>query len=93
MPARSVWIPDHTYPEFYLQTADGKGHWFPCQAAGTRDFGGMADFRPILQKGDNIKVPEKKEPQRYAAEFLKGLPSPGGGQPQVEFVRKQMAAD
>ncbi len=93
IPARTVWIPGHCYPEFYLHDAEGNGHWIPCQAAGTRDFGGMPDFRPILQKGDNYRVPEKKEPQRYVAEFLKIQAIRGGGQPQVQFVRQLMSED
>lgn len=93
IPARTVWIPDHCYPEFYLVNAKGEGNWYPCQAAGTRDFGGMPEFRPVLQKGDNFKVPEKKEPQRYVAEFLTGTPTPGGGQPNVEFVRQLLQAN
>ena len=89
IPARTVWIPGHCYPEFYLQDHEGVGHWFPCQAAGTRDFGSMPDHRPILQKGDNYRVPEKKNvPQRYVAEFLNGKFDTRGGKPQVEFVRQ-----
>ena len=84
IPARTVWIPDHCYPEFYLADNDGHGHWFPCQAAGTRAFGSMPERRPILQKGDNFKVPEKTKPQRYVAEFLTGK----GGRPDVTFVRE-----
>ena len=87
VPARTVWIPGHCYPEFYLMDKEGHGHWFPCQAAGTRDFGSMPDMRPILQKGDNYRVPEKKEPQRYVAEFLTVKAIQGGGKPQVRFVR------
>jgi hypothetical protein len=92
IPARTVWVPGHCYPEFYLEDDEGKGHWIPCQAAGTRDFGGMPDHRPILQKGDNFTVPEVKKPQRYVSEFLqtqsvRGLP------PEVKFIRDLMAAD
>lgn len=86
IPARTVWIPGHCYPEFYLHDQDGNGHWIPCQAAGTRDFGSMPDHRPILQKGDNYRVPEKREPQRYVGEFLK-IDSVGG-KPQYSFVRE-----
>lgn len=93
VPARTVWVPGHCYPEFYLQEKNGTGHWFPCQAAGTKDFGGIPEHRPILQKGDRIKVPEHKEPQRYAAEYLKGAGLRNGGKPEVEFVRKELAAD
>ena len=88
IPARTVWIPGHCYPEFYLQDADGQGHWFPCQAAGAREFGGLRDFKPILQKGDNFRVPEKREPQRYVAEFLKGKSVRGAGNPKVAFTRE-----
>ena len=92
IPARTVWVPDHCYPEFYLEDADGNGRWYPCQAAGTRAFGTMPDMRPILQRGDNFKVPEKKEPQRYVAEFLTGAAKKGGGRPQVQFVRQILSS-
>lgn len=87
IPARTVWVPGHCYPEFYLHDAEGEGHWFPCQAAGDRQFGGMEEARIILQKGDNFRVPEKRERQRYIAEFLRGNTRGGGGQPEVRFLR------
>ena len=88
VPARTVWIPGHCYPEFYLVDAEKTGHWFPCQAAGARAFGEMNEDRPVLQKGDNFRVPEKpRDRQRYVAEFLRGTPGPGGGKPKVQFVR------
>ena len=86
IPARTVWIPGHCYPEFYLDDANGVGHWFPCQAAGSREFGAMEDFKPILQKGDNFKVPDKKERQRYVAEFLKAKKTTRP--PKVRFTRE-----
>ncbi|MFV1966526.1 MAG: transglutaminase family protein [Pirellulaceae bacterium] len=92
IPARTVWVPGHSYPEFYLQDQDGKGHWIPCQAAGTRDFGGMPEHRPVLQKGDNFRVPEKKQPQRYVAEHLEIKTVRGTGKPQVSFVRQLLPA-
>ncbi len=70
IPARCVWIPEHCYPEFYLEDEEGKGHWFPCQVAGDRQFGQMHDYRPILQKGDRFKVPEKNGLQHYVSEFF-----------------------
>lgn len=88
VPARTVWVPGHCYPEFYLEDAEGKGHWFPCQAAGARSFGGIDEKRPILQKGDNFSVPERREKQRYVSEFLKG----DGGQPRVQWVRGSSGA-
>jgi hypothetical protein len=92
VPARTVWVPGHCYPEFYLEDADGTGHWFACQAAGTRAFGSIPELRPILQKGDNFKVPEKKEPQRYVAEFLTGNSARGSGRPVVQFLRDELPA-
>ncbi len=94
VPARMVWVHGHCYPEFYLVDGKGKGYWFPCQAAGTRAFGGIPELRPILQKGDNFRDPDRpKEPLRYVNEFLKGSTTKGGGQPRVEFVRVQVNAE
>jgi transglutaminase-like putative cysteine protease len=88
VPARTVWVPDHCYPEFYLVDENEEGHWLPCQAAGDRAFGTIPELRPILQKGDNFKVPEKKGRQRYVAEFLTG--KGGGGKPRVRFIRDEI---
>ncbi|MEX1224514.1 MAG: transglutaminase-like domain-containing protein [Pirellulales bacterium] len=88
VPARTVWIPGHCYPEFYLEDAEGNGHWFPAQAAGSRAFGAMPEYRPILQKGDNFNVPEHRERMRYVSEFLKGKATRGGGSPEVKFIRE-----
>lgn len=90
IPARTVWVPDHCYPEFYLEDDYGNGYWIPCQAAGTRDFGTIPDTRPVLQKGDNFDVPEKRgKKQRYVAEYLKVNGTVR--QPRVTFVRKTVA--
>ena len=89
VPARMVWVPGHCYPEFYLEDGDGKGYWFPCQAAGTRQFGRMDEYRPVLQKGDKFKVPEKKTPVRYVAEFFK-CDRKGNGNPRPKFIRDQI---
>lgn len=90
IPARCVWIPNHCYPEFYLEDEQGEGHWFPCQAAGTRNFGSMPEYLPILQKGDRFKVPEKPELQRYLAEFMSAKRIIGTGDPKVEFIRSML---
>ena len=66
VPARAVWVPGHTYPEFYLEDETGKGHWFPCQIAGqNHEFGEMLEERPIMQKGDRFKTPVATEVTRY----------------------------
>jgi len=88
VPARVVWIPNHCYPEFYMEDEQGQGHWFPCQVAGTRNFGSMPEYLPILQKGDRFKVPEQPEMQRYLADYLSSKKVLGRGDPQVEFIRQ-----
>lgn len=90
VPARCVWIPNHCYPEFYLEDAEGNGYWFPCQAAGTRNFGSMPEYLPILQKGDRFKVPEDKDLLRYLNDFCKSQEryTQGAAKPKVEFIRK-----
>ena len=87
IPSRSVWVPGHCYPEFYLLDENGEGHWFPCQSAGARQFGGIDETRPILQKGDNFHPPiGTKEHQRYLAERLIGGQTKNGGKPQCQFI-------
>ena len=88
IPARTVWIPGHCYPEFYLVDPQGEGQWFPCQAAGTRAFGSMPEYRPILQKGDNFRIPEKSGRQCYVSQQLKIADVPGGSNPKIEWVEK-----
>jgi hypothetical protein len=89
IPARTVWVPQHCYPEFYLVDDEGQGYWFPCQVGGARSFGKIDETRPILQKGDNFKDPERpRERFRFVPEFVKGSAIKGGGRPAVEFVQK-----
>ncbi len=89
IPSRTVWVQHHQYPEFYLEDNKGVGHWFPCQISGARQFGGISEERPILQKGDNFKpLMGKGEHQRYMAEFLTGTKSDTGGKPRVNFIRE-----
>jgi hypothetical protein len=88
IPARTVWVEGHCYPEFYLVDADGHGWWYPCQAAGTRSFGGMPDQLPILQKGDSFRDPDRPaKTLRYVSEFIRGS-AKDGGSPQVTWIRE-----
>jgi hypothetical protein len=89
IPARMVWVHGHCYPEFYLERSEGDGEWYPCESAGTRAFGEMPLARPILQKGDNFRVPERKEHLRYASDYITGVPTPGAGKPKVKYIRDQ----
>lgn len=89
IPARAVWVPGHCYPEFYLTDETGQGHWFPCQAAGAkREFGSINEDRPILQKGDNFKVPEQRQPQRYVQQRLSAKNATAD--PEVKFVLERV---
>jgi len=89
IPARAVWIPGHTYSEFYLVDDHNKGHWFPCQAAGAdRQFGGINEDRPILQKGDNFTVPGEKAPQRYVKQALSAKDA--AASPEVKFIMERV---
>ncbi len=88
VPARCVWIPNHCYPEFYMEDGQGNGYWFPCQVAGTRNFGSMPEYLPILQKGDRFKVPEKPTLQRYLADHLAAKKITGSTDPKVSFIRQ-----
>lgn len=85
IPARMVWVTDHSYPEFYLEDEAGEGHWFPCQISGGRAFGEMPETRAILQKGDNYKDPETRERRRYVAVRLQAN-AVRGGSPKVTEV-------
>jgi hypothetical protein len=93
IPARTVRVPGHCYPEFYLLDANGRGQWFPCQAAGTRAFGRMPDPRPVLQKGDNVPGVDpktrKKVQYRFLPESLVGLPTAPGGSLKLTLVCEQ----
>jgi hypothetical protein len=90
IPARTVWVPGHCYPEFYLVDEKGNGHWFPCQAAGTRAFGQIPELRPVLQKGDSIRPPsDRRAPKRYLDFDLRGTRI--GGQPRPKFIRRMVA--
>ncbi|PQO42269.1 transglutaminase-like domain-containing protein [Blastopirellula marina] len=88
IPARMVWVPNSAYAEFYLEDADGEGHWYPCRLAGERAFGEMPDHPLIIQKGDNFRLPDRKNPVRFVNEKLSGKAVRGGGKPRVEFVRE-----
>ncbi|RMF40459.1 MAG: transglutaminase domain-containing protein [Planctomycetota bacterium] len=88
VPARMVWLPGHCYPEFYMEDAGGTGYWLPCQVAGTRNFGSMPEYLPILQKGDRFKVPEKPKVESYLADYIVTQVVGGSSNPEVQFVRQ-----
>jgi len=83
IPARTVWVPGHCYPEFYLEDDEGKGHWFPCEMTAGRSFGGIAEHRPVIEKGDNFHPPyARRDRQRFLSEYFTGV-----GQAKHRFYR------
>jgi hypothetical protein len=89
VPARCVWTPGHTYPEFYLEGPAGDGHWHPCESLGARHFGEMPTYRVILQKGDSFRMSQKRGPQRYVTPTASGSAGPGGGQAEIREVNER----
>lgn len=89
IPARTVWVYTHDYPEFYLVDQQGKGHWIPAQVLGPAWFGEMAEYRPILQKGDRFFDPLRREYVRYVPQTMHGADAKV--QPQVEFTHQIIA--
>jgi hypothetical protein len=48
----------------------------------------MSEERPILQKGDNFKVPDKRAPQRYVKQTLTAKDA--AAPPQVRFIMERV---
>ncbi len=88
VPARTVWVPGYCYAEFFLEDDKGKGEWFPSEFKEKTVFGTVSQPYMILQKGENVKVPEEKEPQRFVPEHLKVK---SGQKPDVSFIREVLA--
>ena len=85
IPARMVWVTGKQYAEFMLIDKNKKAHWFPVVVVGPREFGQLSEPLPILQKGDSIRVPEKKQRQKFVAEFASAK---GAAKPIIKFVRQ-----
>jgi hypothetical protein len=90
VPARMVWVNDHVYPEVYMERGEDDGVWLPCESAGTWAFAEMPVTRPIMQKGDDFRVPERRgERLRYACEYLIAHPAARGSrEPKVKYLRE-----
>ena len=86
IPARTVWVDTHDYPEFYLLDKQGKGHWIPAQVLGPPWFGEMAEYRPILQKGDRFYDPLQRTYVRYLPQTVRGADAKV--KPKVQFLHQ-----
>jgi len=88
IPARMVFIDGSQYAEFYLVDDKKKGHWFPAQVTGIREFGSIGEPRVILQKGDNYKMPGQKKKLKFVPETA----TVKGTQPPVlKFAREPLS--
>ena len=74
IPARTVHVPGHCYPEFYLVDDKNEGHWFPCQAAGARSFGGIPRLARFWKKGTISAIPAI--PRNATTIFPRPSPAP-----------------
>jgi hypothetical protein len=70
IPARLVWVPNHNWAEFYLKDHEGQGHWIPAHTSAYSWFGWTGAHELVLQKGDSIRVPEKRKTQRLLADWM-----------------------
>ncbi|MCC9609334.1 transglutaminase-like domain-containing protein [Blastopirellula sp. JC732] len=65
IPARTVWVPGHCYPEVYLKPAVGDPRWVIAEMTNQFPIGESPETRPILQKGDNFRVQGSRRPEHY----------------------------
>ena len=81
IPARLVWVPNHNWAEFYLQDQSGKGHWIPVHTSAYSWFGWTGAHELVLQKGDNITVPEQRKSCRLMYDWMRSV----GSRPKVRY--------
>jgi hypothetical protein len=89
IPARSVWVEGHVYPEFYLEDPKAAaGCWIPCQLVGPPWFGRLNDTRVILQKGDRVEDPLRGGTIRYLPHSARAV----GGQVTIACLHEELDA-
>ncbi len=84
IPARTVWIGQHAYAEFYLEDANRDGYWIPAELTGPRWFGESREYRVILQKGDKFRDPIRRTLSHYIPQSAKAV----GGSARLSLVRE-----
>ncbi|HVC92125.1 MAG TPA: transglutaminase-like domain-containing protein [Pirellulales bacterium] len=82
IPARLVWVPNHTWAEFYLVDHDGEGQWIPAHTACYSWFGFNGAHELVLQKGDRILMPERRKLLRLLPDWIQF----SGAAPRVSFT-------
>ena len=81
IPARLVWLPNHNWAEFYLTDEKGEGHWIPAHTSAYAWFGWTGAHELVLQKGDNIRIPELGRPQRLLEDWMRRV----GAKPEARY--------
>lgn len=81
IPARLVWLPNHNWAEFYLIDEAGEGHWIPAHTSCYSWFGWTGAHELVLQKGDNIRIPELGRPQRLLEDWMRR----SGAKPEARY--------
>lgn len=71
IPARLVWIPNHTWAEFFLVDDKKNGHWIPAHTACYSWFGWNGVHELVLQKGDRVQVPERHRQFRLLEDWTR----------------------
>lgn len=86
IPARTVWVPGHCYPEFLVRTPDDEHRWVAVEMTNNFPFGQSPERRPILQKGDNFRIPGNRQPQHYVKQELTIRDYKGASPPVVQWL-------
>lgn len=81
VPARLVWVPNHNWAEIYLSDEQGQGHWIPIHTSAYSWFGWTGVHQLVMQKGDNIDVPEQGKRQRLVMDWMQHV----GKRPAVRY--------
>ena len=87
VPARMVFVDGTQYAEFYLLDGEENGHWFPCNVAGIREFGELGEPRVVLQKGDNMRLPDRRD----RLKFIPAMAETNSKPAQITFIREPLS--
>jgi hypothetical protein len=71
IPARLVWVPNHTWAEFFLVDEKNQGHWIPAHTACYPWFGWNGAHELVLQKGDRVQIPERHKQVRLLEDWAR----------------------
>ena len=82
IPARLVWVPSHCWAEILLVDTRKKMHWIPVHTAAYSWFGWTGVHEVVLQKGDNIRIPQQRKKVRLVYDHFQCK----GRKPKLEFT-------